>query len=975
MNKIRSFFIRTGENIETIFSSIRQRIMPGGAKPRRMTEEEEELFPQQAQTRRFKAVQTQKDSGETRLFHALDEHAEEAQHESEPLFMERVRRRPFVLSVFFTTLHFVVIGGVLLGLALLGAGIGIAKAYVETTPTIDRAQLTKSDRTSYLYDKDGQLITTIANLEYRDWVDIEQIPEMVQNAFVAVEDVRFYRHSGVDIKRLFSAALEILGNSNGSGGSTITQQLIKNKIVGTERNYKRKIQEGYLALELEKEIGKSDILEAYLNDIHLGESNYGVKTAAKDYFGKELDQLTIRECAMLAGLTQNPYYYNPRKNMYKRGPEYWENTVRRTDTVLERMYEANFITLAEYQAALKEEVHIVEVSTQTQLYDMPYFVEYAIRDVVKHLLAQRGLPETNANMSAVENELRTSGYHIYTTVDRDMQNTVQETLATWDNYPQLKDPNAAHNEETLSDGTVIEVEYPQAAAVIFDYHTGELRAIIGGRTSPTIRKGTNRASQSYMEVGSSIKPLAVYGPALDAGASPATIIGNLPQRIEGWGGEIGYPYIGDAKYIGPVTIRRGIVSSLNVVAARTLYERVQPEVGAKYLESLGANPAKVNVDGPGLALGTSGLTTIQMAAAYGAIAAGGEYKEPLAFTRVVDDNGNVILDANAVRDTHRVYQESTAYMLIDMLTDAVRGGTGTSAKISGMTVAGKTGTNSDYRSVYFAGMTPYYSSAVWIGHDYPANVLKDKTTGGKYAALLWQGYMEKLHEGLPDKSIMDVSPAQLGLVKKTVCSVSGLLATDACYADSAGHVPVTDWFLEANAPTQTCDMHAAVAVCNESGQIATPNCPTETVVSGAVVLVRPGTYYDQFSEEVLKQGIPNAVRTTLTLEQFVQDMSSSQGTCTLHTGAGQNIMELRNRAILLRQEILDAIASNTLGAEDVSILTQKADKLYTVLNSSSMQSITYAIMDAQQELSRVRGISTPQSTPAPGETSTPEQVP
>ena len=973
MNKIHAFFIRTGESIEKLWDTIRQAVLPkSGKKPRHA--EEEDLFERQAQTRRFSPVQSSKDGGETRLFQTLDEHAEET-HESEPLFMERVRRRPFVLSVFFTTLHFVVLGGVLAGLALLGAGIGVAKAYVETTPTIDRAQLTKSDRTSYLYDKDGQLITTIANLEYRDWVDIEQIPEMVQNAFVAVEDVRFYRHSGIDIKRLFSAALEILGNSNGSGGSTITQQLIKNKIVGTERNYKRKIQEGYLALELEKEIGKQDILEAYLNDIHLGESNYGVKTAAMDYFGKELDQLTVRECAMLGGLTQNPYYYNPRKNMYKRSPEYWEGTQRRTDTVLERMYEANFITLEQYQAALKEEVHILEVSTQTQLYDMPYFVEYAIRDVVKHLLAQRGLPETNANLSAVENELRTSGYHIYTTVDRDMQNTVQDTLANWDKYPQLKDPNTAHKEETLSDGTVIEIEYPQAAAVIMDYHTGELRAIIGGRTSPTIRKGKNRASQSYLEVGSSIKPLAVYGPALDAGASPATIIANLPERIDGWGGEIGYPYIGDAKYIGPVTMRRGIVSSLNVVAARTLFERVQPEVGKVYLENLGANAAKINADGPGLALGTSGLTVVQMAAAYGTIAAGGEYKEPLSFTRVVDDNGNVILDANAVRNTHRVYKESTAYMLIDMLTDAVRGGTGTAAKISGITVAGKTGTNSDYHSVYFAGMTPYYSSAVWIGHDYPQNVLKEKTTGGKYAAQLWQAYMEKLHKGLPDKSIMDVSPAELGLVKKTVCSVSGLLATDACYADTAGHLPVTDWFLEENAPTQTCDVHAAVTLCNESGQIATPYCPSETVVSGAIVLVRPGTYYDQFTEEVLKQGIPNAIKTTLTLEQYNESMAYYGGTCTLHTGTGQNINELRYRAVSLRDEILDVIASNTLSAEDVSILTQKADKLYSVMNSSSAQSITYAILDAQQELARVRGISIPTPTPAPPEIAVPTQTP
>jgi len=967
MKQIRAFFDHIGRKIRSLL-----RGAGGGAAKKPRSAGEEDLFPEEAgQTRRMPAVHV-RENGEIRLFGAPEdsEPAPQArERENEPLFVDTPRRRPFVLSVLFTSLRLVVLGLALLLFAGAGLGVGVAMAYVETTPSIDTALLTKSDRTSYLYDKNGQLITTIANLEYRDWVSIDQIPDVVQNAFIAVEDVRFYKHNGVDVKRLFSAALEVLGNSNSSGGSTITQQLIKNTILGSERNYKRKIQEAYMALELEKEISKQQILEAYLNEIHLGESNYGVKAAAKDYFGKDLDQLTVREAAMLAGLTTNPYYYNPRKNMYKREPSYWEATMRRTDTVLERMYQANFITSEQYRQALKEDVRIVEVSTQNQMYQMPYFVEYAIHDVVTHLLEKRGLPESSR--AAVENELRTSGYHIYTTVDPAIQNTVQDTLAGYTKYPQLKDPTRNKKVETLSDGSVIETVEPQASAVVFDYKTGELRAIVGGRNSPTIRKALNRAYQSYMEVGSAIKPLAVYGPALDNGASPATVIANMPGSIPGWGGTAGYPNIGSEKYIGPLTVREGVVQSLNVMAARTLFERVTPEVSAKYLQNLGANVSKINVDGPGLALGTSGLTTIQMAAAYGAIADGGEYKEPLSFTRVVDSNGNVILDADEVRDTHRVFKESTAYMLVDILTDAVKRGTGTEARISGMTVAGKTGTNSDYRSVYFAGMTPYYTAAVWIGHDDPSpdTVLKDKSTGGKYAAALWEAFMEKIHKGLPDKSILDVSPASLGLVKKTVCSVSGKLATDACYADPL-HKPVTDWFLESDAPAEECDLHAAAQLGSAQPGFVQPGITdgqqdtTGAVQTGgsSVVLVRPGSYYDQFPDDVLLKYIPNAVRTAMTVEEYEQSAASQYYYPQAGANGVQSADTLRANALALAQTIKNYISANALSPEDISALMSRANSLEQAAITYDTQLILNTMIGAQLELNRVQSAV---SSPAP----------
>ncbi len=819
-----------------------------------------------------------------------------ADEEDADLFIERTKPRPFLLAVLFTTLKMLLFSFFVVGFILLGLGFGIAKAYVETTPKLDVAQLTISDRTSFLYDMNGNLITSIADVEYRDWADIDQIPDMLKNAFISVEDVRFYKHSGVDFKRLFSAALEVLGNSNASGGSTVTQQLIKNKILGTQRTYKRKIQEAYLALQLEKMISKDDILEAYLNDIPLGDSNYGVKTAAKDYFGKELNELTIRECAMLAGLTQSPYTYNPRKNMYQRNK--MDVTDARTNQVLLRMYQAGYINSDQYHAALSEKVNIIEVSEQKQMYDMAYFVEYAIRDVVTHLLLQRGLADTSANRSQIENELRTGGYHIYTTVDPAIQNTVQDTLSAWDHYPTLADSSKAVMVETNADGTVIETVEPQAASVVLDYHTGELRAVIGGRDEPTIRKGMNRAYQSYTEIGSAIKPLTIYGPALDLGMSPSNIVPNMDGPIEGWGTEKGYPSGGLDSHYGPVTLRRGLMSSLNVVAARMLFEHVTTDVAAQYLINLGATESKVNKDGPGLALGTSGLTPIQMAAAYGAIAGGGVYLEPLSFTKVLDADQNVILDADEVRSTRRVFKESTAYLLTDMLTDAVKSGTGTKAKISDMTVAGKTGTNSDYASVYFAGYTPYYASVVWIGHDYPTNKLKKGASGGDYAAPLWQSYMAKLHESLEDRPIIDADPSALGLVQRTICTVSGLLATDAC-KDDEDHKPRTEWFNAANVPTKYCDMHATLAICADSNALATQFCPAESVKETSFILIRPDSQFAAFDDEYLLKAMPNAVRTDLSLEAY----TAARPTCPLHSDGSLSVFELKTRAEALIAEV------------------------------------------------------------------------
>ena len=791
--------------------------------------------------------------------------------------------RSMGLGILFTTIKFVIVVIILVGAAGIGLVLGVAKAYIDTTPMLELSALTDSSKTSYIYDCNGEVICTYAGLEYRDWASIEEIPDMLQNAVIAIEDVRFKDHSGVDYKRLISAVINTFRNEDTHGGSTITQQLIKNTILSDVQSYKRKIQEAYLALELETVSNKDKILEAYLNEIYFGDHNYGIKAAAKDYFGKELSELTIRECAMLAGMIQKPNGYNPRLNMYVRideetGENQMERTDKRTNLVINAMYDAGFISLEQRDKALAEEVTIIKESTKSHAFDYTYFIEYAIYDVETHLLKQRGLPDTSSNRSILETEIRTGGYQIYLTIDPKIQQIVETEVENYNNYPKLINSSAAVRKEKQPDGTVLEIIEPQAAAVVMDHSTGYVVAVVGGRTKPTAQKQWNRAYMSALEVGSSIKPIAVYGPALDSGVSPASAAYNIPGAIRGWDTDAGYPSIGSSSP-DVVSIRRGVRSSLNIVAARTLMYEVGIKKSKEYLENLGIPSKNINADGPGLALGTTGITPIQMAAAYSTIANNGVYQEPLSFSKVVDSNGRIILDAAQIRDTHRVFKESTSWLLVDMMKDVVSSGTGTKARLSGFTVAGKTGTNSDYSSVCFSGMTGYYVGTVWIGHDYPEFKLANHATGGVYAAPLWKNFMEKIHEGLEDKDIVDATPESLGLVRRTVCSVSGMLATDACYKDSS-HSPITDWFTEENLPKQKCDVHTIVSICTESGMRAGEHCPS--VESKSMVVVTNNSPLHQFRERYL---------TSIFSNLLLADSIDSIPVCNIHNagnGEGAN---------------------------------------------------------------------------------------
>jgi penicillin-binding protein 1A len=824
----------------------------------------------------------------TRLFHRLtgDEVAVRGKGGKFKLFSPRVKPPNAVLGVAFTTLQLGVFALLLLCVVGVGAVVGIANAYMDTSPVLDVGKIQDQDLTSFIYDGNGKLITTYAGMENRVWATIDEIPVNLQNAIVAIEDSRFYTHDGVDIKRIIGSFLSNMSSDSSQGGSTITQQLIKNTIGSSERTYKRKIQEAWLAMELEKNYNdKKLILEAYLNTIPLGQSNYGVKAAAEDYFGKTLDKLTLRECAMLAGLAQSPYLYDPRSNTYTRNR--MDITDKRTNTVLLCMYQQEYITKEQYDAALQEAVTIQKNSTSKEMYDMPYFVEYAIEDIKTHLLESRGQENTRENRSKIDSELRTGGYKIYLTVDPEIQKAVEDTLYNWKKYPKMR--LSTDNTTRASDGAggYTTVTQPQAAAVVLDYHTGQLKAIVGGRQQPKIKRSLNRAYQATMPVGSCIKPLAVYGPAIDKGLSPASIVYNVPAKIDGWNTAQGFPdnYSGSS-FTGATSVREGLRNSYNVIAARLLLDEVGLDNSVSYLQKMGIQ-SKINKDGPGLALGTTGVTLVEMTGAFGTFGNEGEYIEPLSFTKVVDSKGGTVLDADKVRTRTQVFKPSTAWMMVDMMTDVIKSGTGTRAKISGMTVAGKTGTNSDFVGVSFNGITPYYTAAVWVGSDKYKPLTKG-ATGGTDAAPLWKDFMQKIVKlkDQKNKAIIEDTPASLGLVKAQVCGVSGKLVTEACKTDPK-YKTITDWFLEGTVPTEPCNMHYTRRICKLTGKLATEFCPESDVEESSILLVPQDSVLRRMKPADILKYFPNAVLEipgASSLDELTPDNPLyAQYFCTVHT--------------------------------------------------------------------------------------------
>lgn len=599
-------------------------------------------------------------------------------------------------------------------------------AFYVKTSLVDELDISLDDfslsESSTVFDRNGVVLATLSGSENRIWVDYEDIPKNLEHALVAIEDKRFYDHKGVDWYRTVAAVFQsFLSMDSSFGGSTITQQLIKNLTGDNEVTVKRKLVEIFRALEFEKKYDKEQIIEWYLNAVYFGEGCNGIYTAAQTYFGKEPKDLTLAECASIVGIVNLPTYYSPFYSV--------ENNKKRQEMVLREMYEQGYITYDEYTQAKNEELHFQRSETEVADQDIySYYVEAVIDDVIADLMEVRGV-----NYETAETLLYSGGYKIYTSCDSKIQNIVDTYYENLDNFPRV---NYSTDQQL------------QSAIVIEDPYTGEIVAMRGGVGEKNANLVLNRATDTTRAPGSSLKPLSVYTPGLDLGIiTQNTLVmdGDPTKNLYTLEHFSFYPRNSGSQYRdAPVTIRQGLISSLNTVAVQIL-DKLGIETSYNYLKDVFGITTLVDGDyGPSpLALGqlTNGVTVREMTQAYSCLVNDGVFIDSRTYTQVVDSNDNIVLD-NPIHQRNGV-RANAARNMLDMMVGSVTSGTSLGAGFSGMEVAGKTGTSGSSNDRWFAGMTPYYVAVVWTGYDTPV------TMGGSNPAItIWRNIMQQVHEGL-----------------------------------------------------------------------------------------------------------------------------------------------------------------------------------------------------------------------------------
>ena len=680
---------------------------------------------------------------------------------------------------------------VLIGV-LCGCFCGIAFAmyvhiYINPSAQETAAEISKGlglNLNSFIYAKESDsdeytLYETIKGKENREWVDSDKIPDTLKNAVVAIEDERFYKHHGIDWVRTIGAVKGWLLGGTQYGGSTITQQLIKNITADNDYSVKRKVNEIFRAFALEKEIDDKDrILVMYLNTIFLGYNSYGVQTAAMQYFDKDVSQLDLAESAVLAGLTNNPSIYD----VYNHP----EKVKERQETILAQMLDQKMISQEEYEAAVAEELNYrpYEEYQQEIKSTYSYFTDEVIKDVINDLMTEKGYSRLVA-----ENMVYSGGLNIYATIDTKVQNALDEVWANADNFP---------NTEKYG-------EIPQSAMVITDKQ-GNIVGIAGGRGEKTSSRGFSYASDARRQPGSSIKPLATYGPAMDAGiATPDTTVYDraLIQDADG------NPWpMNDGKYPTgrAMTVKEGMTRSLNTISAQLLkqltpqksYEFMTQQLGFKLVDSRTNEDGTVqsDIDLAPLALGalTDGVTVREMAGGFSTFINDGVYGGTRTYTKVTDSEGNTIME-NTPNTDKGFTNVRTDYYMLDCLQNVTAHGTAYGIQLDGVETGGKTGTTTSNTDIWFCGITPKYSGAVWVGyeHNYRLDGLY-----GRNAAEIWLAVMQKVHAG--DSGLVFDSHPQ-DFEKVTYCMDTGLLASGACRA--AGRA-ATGRFWKDKVPTETC---------------------------------------------------------------------------------------------------------------------------------------------------------------------------
>ena len=787
--------------------------------------------------------------------------------------------------------------GIILSVSL---GYGIFKGIIDAAPEIDVASIEPSGYATMVYDSKGNLTETLVKSgSNRLEATYEELPQCLIDAFVAIEDSRFWSHHGVDLRSMIRAAVGILTNNPAGGGSTLTQQLIKNNIFagGNEDSFgeklERKLQEQYLAIQLEKIMDKEIILKNYLNTINLGNNTLGVKSAAKRYFGKDVSDLTLSEATVIAGITQNPTKYNP---LSEKGQK---NNEEKRRVILQYMYEQGKISKEDQEEALADDVYSriqnVDLVAQESQNPYSYFTDELTGQVMTALQEKLGYTESQAS-----NLLYAGGLSIYTTQDPDLQAIVDEEVNNPDNYDvvyysvdyrlsiQHEDETVTnYSDETMKtyyrtdlgqtsyDGlfktkeeadaaiaayksamtkegdTVLgEVVYyilqPQISFVLMDQHTGYVKAVNGGRGTKEISLSLNRATNTLRQPGSTFKVLTAFAPALDTcGATLSTVYYDAPYTV---GQKTFRNWYSKKGYMGYSTIRDGIVYSMNIVAVRCMMETVTPQLGVEYARNFGITSLTETDYNAATALGgiTKGVSNLELTGAYAAIANGGIYTKPVFFTKILDHNGKVLLENEP--QTKRVLKDSTAFLLTDALAESMESSrmyaspgvnlnsTSVPANIPGMSNAGKSGTTTSNVDIWFVGYTPYYTAGIWSGCD-DNQKISAIGSSTSYHKRIWKQIMARAHEGLADTGF----PVPDSIETASVCRKSGMLPNPGvCEADPRGSAVYTEYFAKGTVPTQVCDHHVAITVCGESGGLPTEFCPLESRHSRTVLVTPEG---------------------------------------------------------------------------------------------------------------------------------------
>ena len=763
-------------------------------------------------------------------------------------------------------------------LCLLGAamGFGMFRGILDSAPDIDSIHIGPTAYASKVLDTDGNITATLVTAgSNRERVSYEQLPKDLINAFVAIEDERFWQHNGIDLKSILRAVRGVVSDDDSAGGgSTITQQLIKNNVFGGGlhegkfERYVRKFQEQYLALEIENQPGlskeeiKQSIITEYLNTINLGANTLGVKVAARRYFNKEVSDLTLSECAVIASITKNPSGLNPITH-----PE--RNAERRAQ-VLKNMFEQGYIDQAQYDEARADDVYarIQDVNVQKEAENEPYsyFVDELTAQVIQELQDRLGYTKDKAT-----DLLYSGGLTIYSTQDPSLQTIVDEEVNNPDNYDTAKHSVTWRYTLKHDDGSIVNYsekdlirwmkevkgisfnglfssedsaksyveQYkaelirdtdkelgeqffttlePQVSFVLMDPHTGQVKAISGGRGEKRYSLSLNRATGTLRQPGSTFKLITSFAPAIDLyGATLATPFYDTAYTL----GNKTFKNWYSSGFLGYQTIRDGIIYSLNIIAVRCLMEQLNPHEGRLYAENLGITSLLDSDENPALALGgiTNGVTNLELTQAFATIANGGQFNKAKFFTKILDQEGNVLLDTTEDQP-RQAMKATTAFLLTDAMKQSMLpnrayaasvnvNSTSTRAHFDGMSLAGKSGTTTKDVDIWFVGYSPYYVGGIWGGCD-ENQPLIDKASGeynggAGFHKDIWRKIMSRVHEGLPDIGFTQPD----GIVQAQVCRKSGKLPTSGCYADYRGSSVITEYFAEGTVPTTNCDRHTS----------------------------------------------------------------------------------------------------------------------------------------------------------------------